>query len=71
MLNYNRSFDGSDMHGTMLPSTLPLGDSGHGSQPPPRVSNGSHLTATAANQQAVNEYHQVRKCRTDMYNYWK
>jgi len=74
---YNRSFDGSAMHGTMLPSTVPLpfgrnadADSAQ-SRPPPRVSNGSHLTATRANKEAAESYHTVRQVRTDIYNHWK
>ncbi|KDR65260.1 hypothetical protein GALMADRAFT_82066 [Galerina marginata CBS 339.88] len=71
------SFSGSNMHGTMLPSTLPLRpeditikspqDSG---QQPPRVSNGDHRTETKRNNIAAKKYQTVRVCRQQIYRYW-
>ncbi|KDR64965.1 hypothetical protein GALMADRAFT_82467 [Galerina marginata CBS 339.88] len=71
------SFSGSNMHGTMLPSTLPLrpeditiesGDGGGNG--PPRVSNGPHRTKTKKNNVAARRYHQVRACQKQINNYW-
>ncbi|KDR84702.1 hypothetical protein GALMADRAFT_53967, partial [Galerina marginata CBS 339.88] len=71
------SFRGSSMHGTMLPSTLPLRpeditieipqDSG---QQPPRVSNGDHRTETKKNNIAAKKYQTVRVCQEQIHNYW-
>ncbi|KDR79087.1 hypothetical protein GALMADRAFT_63468, partial [Galerina marginata CBS 339.88] len=71
------SFSGSSMHGTMLPSTLPLRpeditierhqDKG---QQPPRVSNGDHRTETKKNNIAARKYQKVWVCHQEIYNYW-
>ncbi|KDR77442.1 hypothetical protein GALMADRAFT_65655, partial [Galerina marginata CBS 339.88] len=75
------SFSGSDTHGTMLPSTIPLAETdrtipSQGEQPdndniPPRVSNGIHKPVTKNNTAAANKYYRVRKARSEIHDYWQ
>ncbi|KAF8955023.1 hypothetical protein BDZ97DRAFT_1861869 [Flammula alnicola] len=75
------SFRGSDTHGTMLPSTIPLTEKDRtiarqGGQPdgdgvPPRVSNGTHKPATKTNTEAANKHHRARKTRKEIHDYWQ
>ncbi|KAF8883711.1 hypothetical protein BD779DRAFT_1443730, partial [Infundibulicybe gibba] len=58
------SFDGSQVHGTMLPSTQPL-HSGN------RISSGTHMTITRKNWAAAAKYEQVRHTNTLRGKYWE
>ncbi|KDR65700.1 hypothetical protein GALMADRAFT_81605, partial [Galerina marginata CBS 339.88] len=79
------SFSGSTMHGTMLPSTLPLRSEDITLSNLPnaneksllvasgdrdRVSNGDHRTKTRKNNLAAQKYQTVRACHKQIYSYW-
>lgn len=78
-----RSFSGSHTHGTILPSTTPLGANhstgsiiqngppgGGGDGPPHRLSIGAHVTKTKRNQNAARRIQELRKARGHINQFW-
>lgn len=58
------------MHGTMLPSNIPL-VSDNGKDKIPRVSNGMHKVATARDMAAAKKFQKVRDTFHARTEYWK
>lgn len=74
-----RSFDGNDVHGTMLPSTAPLQQDSSSAEAPPsssangrvRRSNGYHQTTPLVDLQAAKSYQRIRTNLQRRNSYWK